>query len=158
MGKLCVSKSNINNLEKVLKLKILRDLRRIVFIGCSLTNTQVRLLLKSHIEDVQLGRDHEIENDCNIRKLSPRLLAELMERVVVFKLQNSPVEEMSEKQTKILISSLNRRANLKNLEIFYNNNLSVIPPDKLGPALSTVTELSLVFQKLNADKYDAIFY
>ena len=140
---LFVTKTNISKLEKVLELKTLRDLRRIVCIGCTLTNAQVRLLLQSKVEEVQLGKDHEIENDCNMRRVSPKLLGELIERVSVFKFHNSPVWEMSQKHTELLISTLSRGSRLKKLEIFFNNNLSAVSPDRLGTALTTVTELSL---------------
>ena len=142
--KLFVTRRNINKLEKILKLAILQDLKDIVFKGCDLDNTKARILMKSQIKMLQLGSDHEIENDCGIRKVSPWILSELIEKIEVLKYQNSLFSELNEKQTTHIISTINRGgANLKNLEMFYNNSLTLITPDSLATALTSLTHLTL---------------
>jgi uncharacterized protein YjbI with pentapeptide repeats len=56
-----------------------------------------------------------------------------------------------------LAKRLEMSSNLRQLEIFYDNHLTSLPVDSLSLALSSLTQLSLVFQKLNPDKYNAIF-
>ena len=71
-----------------------------------------------------------------------------------------------------MLAKLNGRSNLKKLEIFHDNHLSIIVPDKLASAFTSLNELTLgeippeddryfclsVFQKLTTETYDGIFY
>ena len=175
--KLFVSGRNIKHLRNILKLKILRDLHSIVFLGCILRTEHVRLVLRSSVTAVQLGKEHELEFDCDLSTVSPIWLGKLVEKIQVFKFNNSARSELTEKQASILLAKLNGRSNLKKLEIFHPNNLSFIRPDQLASALTSLTELTLgltpprqppeaniitfyftVFQKLTSEMYDGIFY
>ena len=64
---------------------------------------------------------------------------------------------MNPKQIKFLAKRLEMSSNLRKLEIFYDNNLTSLPVDSLSMAMASLTQLSVVFQKLNSDKYNAIF-
>ena len=114
-----------------------------------------------------------MEFDCDISTVSSIWLGKLIEKIEVFKYNNSARAELSENQARIVLAKLNGRSNLKKLEIFHNNNLSLMKPNQLATALTSLTELTLgeippedniltfflpVFQKLTSDTYDGIFY
>lgn len=155
---LYISRGNLSKLDQIAELKIMQDLKRVIFTGCAIKNEHVKILFRKNIKYLQLGSNHDVENDCDITNISPKILANLMTNLEVFKFHNSLMSEMSEKQSIAILKQLNKKSSISTLEILYNNHLCSIAPEPLASALTSVTELTLVFQKLNADKYDAIFY
>ena len=103
----------------------------------------MRTTYTQEIKYLQLGANHDVENDCDIHNISPKLLANLMTNLEVFKFHNSLMSEMSEKQSIAILKQLNKKSSISSLEIFYNNHLSSIVPEPLATALTSVTELTL---------------
>ena len=104
----------------------------------------IYLVQGSSITAVQLGKEHDLEFDCDISTVSSVCLAKLFEKIEVFKYHNSAMTELTEQQVGIMLAQLNGSSNLKKLDIFHNNNLSLIrPPDRLASALTSLTELTL---------------
>ena len=84
-----------------------------------------------------------MEFDCDISTVSHIWLGKLIEKIEVLKYNNSARAELSEKQASIMLTKPNGRPNLKKLEIFHDNNLSLLRPDQLATALTSLTELTL---------------
>ena len=140
---LFVSRGNLSKLDQIVDLKILQDLKKVILSGCVMKNEHIKILLRKDIKYLQLGVNHDIENDCDIHNVSPKLLANLVTNLEVFKFHNSLMSEMSEKQSIAILKQLNKKSSMKTLEIFYNNHLSSIVPEPLASALTSVTELTL---------------
>ena len=157
---LIISKSNESKLQEIVNLEIMKDLNSVTFTGCQMTNKHIKLMTQKKIRNFQIGVNHDVEYDCDVRKVSPKLLANLVIHLNSFKMNNSLMSEMTLKQTVAILTQLNKKSDVSVscLEILFNNHFSCIVPDKLASALASVTELTLVFQKLNFEKYDALFY
>ena len=154
---LIVSKRNIGKLEKILELERMKNIKTVIFKGCKIKSKQLKLISQTKVKQIQIGDGHDIENDCIISEVTPSTLALLIGKMETFKFHNSLLAEMNPKQIRCLANQLKESTSLKKLEIFYNNNLTSLPPEILASALCSLTELTLVFQKLNPDKYNAIF-
>ena len=153
-----ISQRNLSSLRNIFELNIFKDLQKVIFTGCAMKNEHVKIILEKEIKYIQVGSNHDIENDCDMSKVSPKNLASLTMQLKEMKYHNSLMTEMTQKQMISILAQLNKASNITRLEFFFNNHLTSIVPEKLASALTSVTELTLVFQKLNADKYDAIFY
>ena len=154
---LIVSSRNIGNLSEILELDRFENLKSVKFLGCNIKNKQLKLIKASNVKHIQIGAGHDLEKDCEISDVSPGVLASFIGKMEVFKYHNSLLTEMNLKQINSVAKELENTHNLKHLEIFYNNSLTSLPAETLASAMSTLTELSLVFQKLNPDKYNALF-
>ena len=95
------------------------------------------------ITAVQLGKEHDPQFDCDISAVSSVWLGNLVEKIEAFKYNNSPMAELTEKQATVMSAKLNGPSNLKKLEIFHDNKLSLIRPDKLASGLSSLSKLTL---------------
>ena len=106
-------------------------------------NEHVKIILEKNIKYIQVGSNHDIENDCDMSKVSPKNLASLTMQLKEMKYHNSLMTEMTQKQTISILSQLNKTSSISCLEFFFNNHLTSIVPDKLASALTSVTELTL---------------
>ena len=113
--------------------------------------------LRSPVTSVQLGKEHDSEFDCDLSAVSPKCLGKLIDKIEVFKYNNSAEAELTEKQASVMLAKLNGRSNLKKLEIFHDNHLSLIVPDKLASAFTSLNELTLGEIPPEDDKYFCLF-
>ena len=148
-----ISNRNISSLRNIFELNFIKDLRKIIFTGCAMKNEHVKIILEKNIQYIQLGSNHDVENDCDISKVSPKNLASLTMQMKEMKYHNSLMTEMTEKQMISTLSQLNKRSNLTCVEFFFNNHLTSIAPEILASALTSVTELTLG-KTLQCNYYD----
>ena len=151
-----ISQRNISSLRNIFELNIFKDLQKVIITGCAMKNEHVKIILEKNIKYIQVGSNHDIENDCDMSKVSPKNLASLTMQLKEMKYHNSLMTEMTQKQTISILSQLNKTSNISCLEFFFNNHLTSIVPDKLASALTSVTELTL--GKINVIIIDYFIY
>ena len=118
--RLNVSLSNIKELQKILQLSMMKNLKKVIFTGCSMKNDHVKLLVSKEITHIQIGLNHDPDYDCNITKISTKLLSTLVQQLKVFKYHNSLLSEMKQNQTVAILKQINTESQMSCLEIFYN--------------------------------------
>ena len=138
-----ISERNISKLRNIFELNIFKDLQKAIFTGCAMKNEHVKIILDKNIKYIQIGSNHDIENDCDISKVSPKNLAYLTMQLREIRFHNSLMTEMTQKQMISILAQLNKTSSITNLEFFFNNHLTSIVPEKLASALTSVTELTL---------------
>ena len=120
----------------------MKSLKAVKFGGCKLKGKQLKLLFATEVSQVQIGDGHHIEKDCQVSEVTPSVLAAFVGNLDTFSSQNSLLREMNPKQIKLMAMRLEMSSNLKQLEIFYNNNLTTLPVERLSSAMCSLKELS----------------
>ena len=138
-----VSNRNLSSIKTIFELNLMKDLQKVIFTGCAMKNEHVKIIIEKEIKYLQIGFNHDIENDCDIRKVSSKNLASLTIQLRELKYHNSLMTEMTQKQMVSILSQLNKKSNITGLDFFFNNHLTSIVPEKLASALTSVTELTL---------------
>ena len=82
---LCVTARNCKSLKTIFELSLLYDLKSVIFTGCAMKNDHVKLLIQKDIQYLQIGQNHDIDQDCDVAKVSTKLLAKLISKLQVFK-------------------------------------------------------------------------
>lgn len=155
---LILSPNNLPYCSQLLQLPRLLRLRRVRIQGCKLRNKHVTELLRSLVQEVTFGEGHDLEKDVELAGLSPSLLATMATKMRSVSFHSSLLNQLSEQQILAIVNKLNHpTSQTKTLAIFFDNNLSSLPASTLAWALASLSHLTLVFQKLNCDKYNCLF-
>ena len=95
----------------------------------------------------------------DLARLPPTTLAKFTASMEHVGFHSSLLHQLSELQTVALLDQMTRpTCRLQKMEIFYDNHLSYLPAATVARALASLTHLTLVFQKLAPDKYNALFH
>jgi len=152
-----ISLRNVSHLGELLQLPRLQGLHRVRLAGVRLDATQLSLIQRCHdLTELQLGAAHDMELDC-ILEAKAAATARFLTSAETLRLNNSLLTELTERQTAALLKRLARgTARTTSLEVLYNNGLSSLQGERLAAGLCRLTELTLVFQKLSAQQYEAL--
>ena len=156
---LVLSPTNLEHLADLLKLPRLQRMRAVRFQGCRLHSRHLALLLSSSkVTSVSFGEGHDLERDVELARVPPTTLAKFTASMEHVGFHSSLLHQLSELQTLALLDQMTRpTCRLQKMEVFYDNHLSYLPALSVARALSRLTHLTLVFQKLAPDKYNALF-
>ena len=145
--KLKICGKNVKVMEKILHLSRFQSLKELHILNCELNNSNANAIISSSIDTVAIGDDNDFDQDCKMDKISPSILATMVNKLDTFYLNNWD-EKLSVQQVKTICRKMNKERKLRNLKIVNDQFLSKVPPQILCPALSNLSKLELTCQQI----------
>ena len=86
--KLKICGKNVKVMEKILHLRRFQSLKELDILNCELNNSKVNAIIASSIDTVAIGDDNDFDQDCKMDKISPSILAIMVNKLDTFYLNN----------------------------------------------------------------------
>ena len=148
--RLLVNDCNVENLNKIIGIRRLVNIREVMFENCVLKNSNILALKKSNINKIIMSKSDTFDFDCDVTKVSANLFAETINNLETFEFYNWDIK-MTQSQLTQLFAKMSIETKLKKLEILNDQNLYNVPHQELAIALNNITNLTLMCQDIHDD-------
>ena len=146
--KLKICGTSVKIMGKILKLRRFQSLKELHILNCALNDNHANAVIESKIDILAIGDDNDFDQDCNLSKVSPNILAKMVNNLETFYLNNWD-EKFSVNQVKIIFRQMKDKRKLKNLKIVNDQFLKCVPAKTLCSALANLSRLELTCQQIS---------
>ena len=143
--KLSVGPGSLHLLNRILSDRRFSCLEEITFVGCEMSDRQVRLLVRSNVRKIKIGCGVDFDQDSSFLRVEPGLLGRLVNTRTGFYFYNWELG-MTGDQLSQIFHQMTEETQLRFLTINNNQLLSEIPASLYTGPLNRLTRLSLPCQ------------